>query len=126
MRKDRLHSRSSKTAALTEPCRQVAQNIRAVHKNPIYCISPPRPLSATATQTVALCTSNHICDIAHSARPLSKRLCAGYPAQPSTLRMPSGGPPITERTWSLAKASPLPGSSDLHPAATSVRIEFGA
>jgi hypothetical protein len=39
--------------------------------------------------------------IEHSARPPCLRLCAGHPAQPSTLCMPSDGPPITQRTSGL-------------------------
>jgi hypothetical protein len=42
-----------------------------------------------------------VCDIVHSARPPCMRLCAGHPAQPSALCMPSGGPPITQRTSGL-------------------------
>jgi len=32
------------------------------------------------------------------------RLCAGHPAQPSTLCMPSDGPPITQRTSGLGRS----------------------
>jgi hypothetical protein len=39
------------------PC-HLAQNLGAVLENRTCRTSPPRPLSATATQTVALCTSN--------------------------------------------------------------------
>jgi hypothetical protein len=71
--------------------------------------SPPRPLSATATHTVAprfregrlVHIQSDVCDIVHSSRPSCMRLCAGHPAQPSTLCMPSGGPPITQRTSGL-------------------------
>src|SRR5437763_11876453 len=35
------------------------------------------------------------------------RLCAGHPAQPSTLCMPRGGPPITQRTSGLDSRAAL-------------------
>ena len=41
-----------------QPRQQLREKLRTVLENPIWRISPPRPLSATATETVALCTSN--------------------------------------------------------------------
>ena len=52
------HSPSCLAVISSGSCRQLAQHLRAVLENPDLPYSPLRLLSATAPQTVALCTSN--------------------------------------------------------------------
>jgi hypothetical protein len=71
-------------------------------KMPSWRTSPPRPLSASATRTVAF--SAHPTDIGdsiHQARRPCMRLCASHPARRSTFCMSRSGPPITQRTSGL-------------------------
>ena len=76
---------------------------------PIWRTAPPRPLSATATQTVAprfregrlVHIQPDIGDIIHQARLPCIRLCAAHPAQPSTFCRARDGPPIAQRTSGL-------------------------
>jgi hypothetical protein len=85
--------------AFAQPCREFAQDFRAVLEN------PDLPYLATAP-AFGHCYANRrpvhiqpdIGDIINQARPPCMRLCADHPAQPSIFCMSRDGPPITQRT----------------------------
>src|SRR3954453_8601167 len=84
-----------------ETSRHLDQNLGTVLKNPELPNPPLRPPSATAAQTVALCTSNPTYVIS-SIRPVPMQEALCRPSG-TTLDIvhAEDGPPITQRTSGL-------------------------
>jgi hypothetical protein len=81
-------------AVTAEFCRHLAQNLRAVHKNPDLSHLTTASALGQRPQTVALCTSNPTYVISHETlcRPSGTTL---------DKHMPRDGPPIAQRTLGL-------------------------
>src|SRR4029077_16276468 len=92
------------TPMLAKPIHHFAQDVGAVLE---YANLSNLPTAAALCNRHANRRLGHIqsdvCDIVQQTRPPCLRLCAGNPAQPSTLCMPRNGPPITQRTSGLGR-----------------------
>src|SRR6516165_2767745 len=75
-----LVAKADPVVLIAQPGRQLAQNLGPVLEMPSWQISPPRPLSETATRHRRLVhIQPNIRDRVHPARLPCMRLCAGQP-----------------------------------------------
>src|SRR4051794_5020885 len=93
-------------ATFTEPRRQLAQDLGTVLENPeLSYFTAAATLRYRNTYRGLVHVQSNKSDIVHQARPPCMRLCAGHPAQPSTVCMPRTG----RRSLSGHRAPPLGG-----------------
>src|SRR5207342_1476829 len=78
--------------ALTEPRHHLVQDLGTVLENPeLSYVAPSTTLRYRNTYRRLVHVQSDKNDIVHQARPPCMRLCAGHPAQPSTVCMPRTG-----------------------------------